>query len=969
MNLEGNETTSPRRLSGFALPTILIASIIMLTVLLAAVTSTSSVRAALTAQYYNQLSQNAGESGNAFAKYCLSQNNGIPQWTDEKPLMPNTDCSGNVTHACSGSTDPLCAVMVSGNTMTTFSIGASQVALSGWRQVATSVNHSCGITYESLAYCWGNNNYGILGDGTNSSTNVPVPVNTTSGDSDLYGRTIKSVAVGQSHSCAIADDSIVYCWGYNGEGQLGRTTASQYNNLPKAVSMVNGTSDLYGKKVRQISAAFNNTCVIADDSQVYCWGYNNLGQVGNNDEPNDAYAPKAVYTTGTPMSGKKIVSISTGDFVTCAISADNLIFCWGTNGAGQLGIGSWGGTSDIPVAVNMAGVLAGKTIKAVSVGEMHVCALAADRVGALGTQVYCWGNNTDGQLGDGSDTSSNVPVAVLTAGTPLAGKDIVSISAGEASTCAVASDSQVYCWGLNTSGELGTGVANSGSWTALAVSTTGVLDNKFVMSIEGNLRTRCVVASDSQAYCWGYNNLGQTGGTAGSNSLSPVAVNTVGVPGGKVNEITSIGTTNLLRESNGETWRKFTRKSRLSRSEYIWKQVASGSGYHTCAIASDSKAYCWGNNDDGQLGDNDATYVNKLTPVPVDTSGVLRGKAIKSITTGYDHTCVIASDSKAYCWGGNSNGALGNNSTAESRVPVAVYTGTAGSPGALYGKTLVSIAAFIETTCAIASDSKAYCWGYDSSGQLGNSAPNDGSYSSVPVAVDTSVALSGKGVVAISEGSEWTLAIATDGNAYSWGNNGSGELGNSLGPTDSNVPVQVTNTGALSGKSVLSIDAGGHFGCAIASDSNAYCWGINAEGHLGDNNSPTQRSFPVAVYTSGALSGKKILSISSAYNHSCVIASDSKIYCWGSNDSGQLGDSTTTDNDEAVAVVTTGVLSGLNINSVIAGNYFNYVIGSNGKAYSWGQNSYGQLGNDAIPASGSSVPVDTFAPNYAEYSF
>ncbi len=263
-----------------------------------------------------------------------------------------------------------------------------------------------------------------------------------------------------------------------------------------------------------------------------------------------------------------------------------------------------------------------------------------------------------------------------------------------------------------------------------------------------------------------------------------------------------------------------------------WAQVATSSEY-ACAIAYDSKAYCWGTNGNGQLGNN--TTVESLIPVAVYASGVLSDKTILAITAHDGYTCVIASDNLAYCWGANGSGQLGNNSTTDSLVPVAVNT-----TGVLSGKTMVAIAAGGGHTCAIASDNNAYCWGANPFGQLGNNSDSD---SLVPVAVNTTGVLSGKTILSIKTGSNHTCAIASDNQAYCWGNNWAGQLGNNS-TTESYVPVAVNTTGVLSGKTVVNIDVGDSFSCAIDSSSQSYCWGSNSNGQLG-NNSIVESHVPV----------------------------------------------------------------------------------------------------------------------------
>jgi alpha-tubulin suppressor-like RCC1 family protein len=311
-------------------------------------------------------------------------------------------------------------------------------------------------------------------------------------------------------------------------------------------------------------------------------------------------------------------------------------------------------------------------------------------------------------------------------------------------------------------------------------------------------------------------------------------------------------------------------------------QIAAGE-YHTCALAS-GKVYCWGHNEDGQLGNNSTT--DSSVPVAVDTSGVLNNLTIDQITAGADHACAL-SGGKAYCWGHNRSGALGNNSTTYSLVPVAVDTS-----GVLNSLTIDQITAGGYHTCAL-SEGKAYCWGRNNNGQLGN---NSTTYSLVPVAVDTSGVLNGLTVTQIDGGGNHTCALAS-GKAYCWGYNNYGALGNNS-TTNSLVPVAVVTNGVLSGLTVDQLDGGLHT-CALAS-GKVYCWGYNSNGQLG-NNSTSNSRVPVAVDTSGVLNGLTIDQIAAGWHHTCALASG-KVYCWGYNYEGQLGNNSTTQSLVPVAV-------------------------------------------------------------------
>jgi alpha-tubulin suppressor-like RCC1 family protein len=406
----------------------------------------------------------------------------------------------------------------------------------------------------------------------------------------------------------------------------------------------------------------------------------------------------------SPLAVLAGLALASSALITPAVATSTHsqdVAAWGPNGNGQLGNNTTTG-SNVPVAVDTTGALAGKTITAISGGGAHSCAVADG-------QVYCWGGNDYGQLGNNTTTDSLVPVAVDNTSGALAGKNVTAIDAGSHHTCAVA-DGQAFCWGENYSGQLGNNTITDSLVPAAVDTTSGVLAGKTITAITTGAAHSCALAN-GQAFCWGGNSTGQLGNNATLKSKVPVAVNTSsGALAGKT--VTAI----------------------------------TGGNLHTCSLA-DGQAFCWGDNSAGQLGDG--SLLESLVPIAVDTSGVLPDKAVTAITAGSRHTCALAAG-KATCWGSDVSGQLGDNKTSNSSVPVAVDTA-----GVLAGKNLTAIATGGAFTCAM-TDATAYCWGYNGFGALGD---NTFSSSSVPVAVDTSGVLAGRAVTAITAGGYHALVV------------------------------------------------------------------------------------------------------------------------------------------------------------------------------------------------------------------
>ena len=351
-----------------------------------------------------------------------------------------------------------------------------------------------------------------------------------------------------------------------------------------------------------------------------------------------------------------------------------------------------------------------------------------------------------------------------------------------------------------------------------------------------------------------------------------------------------------------------------------------------------------------------ATTSSSSVPVPVKATGALNGKPLTQISAGSQFNCALTSTGAAYCWGDNADGELGHGGTIESTVPIAVSTS-----GVLHSKTLTQISAAGQTACALASTGAAYCWGDNANGQLGNGSLTS---TAVPVAVSTSGALNGKTLTQIAVGLDHTCALDSTGAAYCWGSNADGQLGNgSL--TSSSVPVAVLASGALNGKTLTQITAGLDHTCALDSTGAAYCWG--GPGALLGSDSISSSDTPVAVSASGVLDGTILTQISTSDDHTCALASTGAAYCWGSGGSGQLGDASTGSTTVPAAVSISGVLEVRTLTQISAGADDTCALDTRGAIFCWGADDLGQLGNNSssrrdVPVlAGPEAPTDVMA--------
>ena len=304
----------------------------------------------------------------------------------------------------------------------------------GVAAVSAGFAHTCGLIDSGAVKCWGYNAYGQLGDDTKMNSSVPVDVKG-------LGAGVVAISAGGGHTCALTDPGAVNCWGRNDYGQLGNGTTTN-SSVPVNVSGL-------GSGVAAISAGADHTCALTDSGGVKCWGANYFGQLGDDTKMNSS-VPVDVKGLG---SGMAAISASTNH--TCALTDSGAVKCWGYNAYGQLGDDTKMNSS---VPVDVKGL--GDGMVAISAGTNHTCALTDS--GA----VKCWGENLEGQLGNGTEKGSSVPVDVK-------GLDsrVAAITAGGSHTCTLTDSDAAKCWGANFSGELGDGTEKNSS---LPVDVTGL---------------------------------------------------------------------------------------------------------------------------------------------------------------------------------------------------------------------------------------------------------------------------------------------------------------------------------------------------------------------------------------------------------------------------------------------------------------------------------------------------------------
>ena len=566
--------------------------------------------------------------------------------------------------------------------------------------------------------------------------------------------------------------------------------------------------------------------------------------------------------------------------------------------------------------------LYGTYAKQVSLGSNFTCVLLNSGV------VKCWGKNDSGQLGNGTTTSYTTPNP--TPVNVIGLTNAIQIGMGTGHSCALLTDRTIKCWGANTgisgyaTGQLGDGTT---TMRTTPVSVVGITNAKQV-SLGGH--HTCALLTDGTIKCWGANRdyygtpYGYLGDGTSTNSPTPVSV--VGITNATQISLAFRHSCAILTDGTVKCWGSSV-SGQLGNGSTTYSltpvtvtgitnatQVAAGSG-HTCALLSDGTVKCWGSNYYGQLGDG--TTTTSYTPVSV--SGITTAK---QIMVGASGSCALLTNNTMKCWGANTG-----DGTATSRSTPVDVIGISTAKQAGLGD---------NHSCTVLTDGTVKCWGSNWKSQLGDGTTTD---SSTPVNV-----LGITTGVQIYTGTYFTCALLTDGTVKCWGYNDYGRLGNGTMNFDA-YPTPAAVLGITTAIQLNSSAA--NFSCAILSDHTIKCWGRNSNGQIGNGSTGSGVATPAAV--SGISTATQI---SLGNDYSCALLSDGTIKTWGANDSGQLGDGTTTQRTTPVTV--SGITTATQVSCRLS---HSCALLSDGTMKCWGSNTYGQFGNGTTTNSLTPVSV------------
>jgi alpha-tubulin suppressor-like RCC1 family protein len=571
--------------------------------------------------------------------------------------------------------------------VTTFAGGTN------WKQVSAGFGFTAAIKTDGTLWTWGSGVSGRLG--TNDTTIRSTPVTTFAG-----GTNWKQVSSGSSHTTAIKIDGTLWTWGSGADGQLGRPSIGT-TKLTPVTTFAGGTNwadtattepeDLY-----TLSAGGVHTAAIKTDGTLWTWGNGVSGRLGNGATTGNIITPVTTFAGGTDWK-----QVSSGSSHTAAIKTDGTLWTWGNGNSGRLGTND--ATNRSTPVTTFAG---GTNWKQVSSGDFHTAAIKTD-----GT-LWVWGAGGDGRLGNAVTTGNiSTPVTTFAGGT-----NWKQVSSGESHTAAIKTDGTLWTWGRGTFGRLGTDDTTQRSTPV----TTFAGGTNWKQVSASNIHTTAI-KTDGTLWVWGAGGDGRLGNAVTTGIISTPVTTFAGGTDWKQVSAGDIHTAAIKTDGTLWTW-GFGTSGRLGTNDLTnrstpvttfaggtdWKQVSSGSS-HTAALQDDGvnkELYVFGNNDNGQLGEN----LSSDDFVPNQT--FQQTTNWKQVSGGGSHTTAIKTDGTLWTWGGNSRGELGNAKTAfTTSTPVTTFAG---------GTNWKQVSSGESHTAAIKTDGTLWAWGNGGSGRLGN---------------------------------------------------------------------------------------------------------------------------------------------------------------------------------------------------------------------------------------------------------
>jgi alpha-tubulin suppressor-like RCC1 family protein len=741
--------------------------------------------------------------------------------------------------------------------------------------------------------------------GIYSTLNVTAEILPMEADSYTYYEDYEFIKLeyGYQHTIALTEEGKVFTWGNNEAGQLGDNTTVSKSSPIDITSKFPLSA---GEKVVDVAAGYNHTGILTSLGKVYTWGANTKGELGD-----DTWIAKTVPVNITARftlaSGEKVVELDFMMFNSSALTSNGRLFTWGESASYALGSGSLG-PSKVPLDVTgNISLLPGEKVASFSFGRDAAIALSSNN------RVFTWGRNYEGQIGNGTTTEQSMPLEI-TANFSLDEDEVVEkVEFGYFHASAITSTGKLFMWGYNMYGQLGTGFGPD-ELSPVNITSQMILDpsDRIVETAMGTNHT-LIRTEMGRIFATGGASHGELGNNSGVFFYAPT-------------EITS--------------W------IILDEEEEISDLIACS--YMSGAITSSGKLLAWGWNNFGQIGDG--TLIDKYVPgrvyVAVNTvtkTVFPRNEVIAKGFVGNNYTSVITELNKVYIWGVNNDGILGTGDTVPSMEPIDIKH----KFNLVREDSIIDMALYSSHTLALSQMGRVYAWGNNFSGQLGNGTTER---ALEPVEITSMFLLSeGEQIIDVESGIAFSGALSSTGEVYLWGENENHQLGNG-DYVDVLVPTNVTaNFPLFEGEQIIKLSLGGNHGAVLTDLNRVFSWGTNSVGQVGNLETMTYVGLPVEITSNFSLAlGEVIIDIEFGQEHSAALTSSGRVFMWGSNVYGELGDGMSSSMFTGIPQDITSYLiltAGESVDYLDLGANKTTVITTNNRVLVWGDAYSGALGN------------------------
>lgn len=762
--------------------------------------------------------------------------------------------------------------------------------------ISSGTYNGAAITTDEQVFTWGKGESGVLGNGTTNSSGSPQ--NITHYFNLAVDETVEQVSVGYATMFAYTSENRIFAWGDNSGELYGIGTTTSSYTPQDITSYFTFNVD---ENVIDIAVGIDSVFVLTDEGRIFAWGSNTAGQLANGQSSFDSTITE--QTDHFTLSGSEvIVDIQAGTRSYMAITDEGRLYAWGNNLYGELGTADTGKKTLATETTGNFGLSVGETITAFAIGDTHGVVATSEG------DVYTFGSNVYGQIGDGTSINRIGPTNIASSMSLNPNEYVTAIDAYRHNIL-VTNEGKIFGWGYNSRHLVST--SNDTYIRTPQNITSGFnLDALELPTIPAvTIYASYIVTDLNSFYSWGFNEEG----------------------------LLVVG--NITKQETGVPIEQYGTFDTVIIEPFLYSDVTMIESFqsHVMAYTESDRLYVWGNNLYGNCGDGTTTRITSPKDI-TDSLNLYGYETIIELEAADHHSMILTSEGRVFGWGQNGTGQLGLGDTVDRHSPVEITPFIPLNVGEeVHHIYLGGATTFVTTT-----DARILATGNNYYGQLGIGNKTN-QYSFIDITANFNLAV-GEIISKVANGGKHTVVLTNQSNIYTMGENSQGALGNNS-TLDHYSPLLINSFFTLNvGENIVDIQAGEEHTVFLTSEGRVFSWGDNAQGTVGDG-TQTDKLVPTDITIQFDTDvGQPIDSIQVGQYHNFAISTNGKVFSWGDNGYAQLGDNTTTDR-LAPTEVTSHMETGTDTLSFIeTGGSTTFLVTNEGSLYAFGRNNYNEVG-------------------------